>query len=142
MSRNDTNTTERFTGILTYTVIECGGCGVSYALSDQYIHARRQDHKNWTCPNGCNRHYPEGSSDAEKAKAAQALAERRLEWANTAKRAAQEQATAAHRQATAYKGHNTRLRKRAAAGLCPCCNRSFQDLARHMGTKHPEFGES
>jgi hypothetical protein len=23
--------------------------------------------------------------------------------------------------------------------VCPCCNRSFQNLRRHMATKHPEF---
>jgi hypothetical protein len=39
----------------------------------------------------------------------------------------------------ATRGHLTRQRKRAQAGICPCCNRSFQQLARHMKTKHPDF---
>lgn len=34
---------------------------------------------------------------------------------------------------------NGRLRKRASAGVCPCCNRTFSQLARHMQTKHPTF---
>jgi hypothetical protein len=32
----------------------------------------------------------------------------------------------------------TRLKNRAAAGLCTCCNRSFQNLRKHMEIKHPE----
>jgi hypothetical protein len=25
-------------------------------------------------------------------------------------------------------------------GVCPCCNRTFQQLARHMKAKHPGYG--
>lgn len=141
MNRADTNTAYEVTAILTYTVIECGGCGVSYALSDQYIHARRQDHKNWTCPNGCVRHYPAGSSEAEKAKEAQALAERRLEWERTARRAAQDQAAATERSNRALKGVVTKTKRRVAAGVCPVpgCKRHFADLQRHIGSKHPDY---
>ena len=39
----------------------------------------------------------------------------------------------------AAKGQISKLKKRASAGVCPCCNRSFQNLRRHMGNKHPEF---
>lgn len=31
-----------------------------------------------------------------------------------------------------------RITKRIHAGVCPCCNRTFSNLARHMSTKHPE----
>lgn len=33
----------------------------------------------------------------------------------------------------------TKIRKRAQGGVCPCCNRSFVQLARHMANKHPDF---
>lgn len=45
----------------------------------------------------------------------------------------------AERQASARKGQVTRLKNRAAAGVCPCCTRSFENLRRHMTTKHPTF---
>ena len=51
----------------------------------------------------------------------------------------QERTERAERSAAAYSGHVTRLKKRASAGVCPCCNRTFQQLARHMKTKHPEY---
>lgn len=36
----------------------------------------------------------------------------------------------------ATKGALTKAKKRVEAGLCLHCNRSFQNLARHMATKH------
>lgn len=39
----------------------------------------------------------------------------------------------------ATRGHLTRVKKRVAAGVCPCCNRSFKDLARHMAGQHPNY---
>jgi hypothetical protein len=32
-----------------------------------------------------------------------------------------------------------RLKRRAAAGTCPCCNRTFRQLTAHIKNKHPEF---
>jgi len=28
---------------------------------------------------------------------------------------------------------------RTSKGVCPCCNRQFQNMASHMKTKHPDF---
>ena len=39
----------------------------------------------------------------------------------------------------AARGQVTKLKNRAAAGLCPCCNRSFTNLLRHMATKHEGY---
>jgi len=32
-----------------------------------------------------------------------------------------------------------RHKKRAAAGTCPCCKRTFANMARHIKSKHPNF---
>lgn len=32
-----------------------------------------------------------------------------------------------------------KIEKRVANGVCPCCNRTFEDLARHMSTKHKDY---
>jgi hypothetical protein len=31
------------------------------------------------------------------------------------------------------------MRKRIQSGVCPCCNRTFENLGRHMKSKHPAF---
>lgn len=46
---------------------------------------------------------------------------------------------AAERRVSAAKGQVTKLKNRTAAGVCPCCTRSFENLKRHMATKHPAF---
>jgi len=33
----------------------------------------------------------------------------------------------------------TRMTNRIAFGVCPCCHRHFDNLQRHIATKHPEF---
>src|SRR4029077_4447937 len=32
-----------------------------------------------------------------------------------------------------------KIADRVSKGVCPCCNRSFANMAAHMNTKHPEF---
>jgi DNA repair exonuclease SbcCD ATPase subunit len=48
----------------------------------------------------------------------------------------------AERQAAAARGQVTKLKNRASAGVCPCCNRTFSQLKRHMDQKHPDFTET
>lgn len=39
----------------------------------------------------------------------------------------------------ATKGQLTKTKKRIANGVCPCCNRSFANLERHMAGQHPDY---
>jgi hypothetical protein len=45
---------------------------------------------------------------------------------------------AERRRHAATKGQLTKTKKRVEAGMCIHCNRTFQNLARHMETKHSE----
>lgn len=45
------------------------------------------------------------------------------------------------RSLRATRGVVTRTKKRIAAGVCPCCHRTFQQLARHMAGQHPDYVE-
>ena len=114
----------------------CGGCGIPYGLPEGFLDQRREDHKDWTCPNGCVRHFAAGSSKAEReAKAAKERADR-LYARLTAE---QDQRQAAQREAAEAKASEVRLRWRVGNGVCPCCQRTFPGLAAHVATKHPEF---
>lgn len=42
---------------------------------------------------------------------------------------------------SATKGAALKARRRAARGVCPCCNRSFVNVARHIANQHPEHLE-
>jgi sRNA-binding protein len=120
--------TQTFTDVLS--INECGGCGVTWGITRSYEAERRKDHKTFYCPNGCWRYFPQKNTEerlrAELARTEGALVEER------------QRAEHAKRQLAAAKGRITRMRKRAAAGVCPCCNRQFTQVLRHMRAKHPD----
>jgi hypothetical protein len=60
---------------------------------------------------------------------------KRLVSEETRRQAVEDQLRASERRTAAVKGELTKARKRAQAGVCPCCKRSFVQLARHMSTK-------
>lgn len=118
---------------------ECPVCSVDYGLGEVFLKQRREDHATWYCPNGHPSWFPPGTSEAEKAikerDAARELARRE---AQRRQRAEQEARTAEY-QRRAAKGQLTKLRNRIANGVCPCCNRSFANVRRHIADQHPEF---
>ena len=126
-----------FTQTETYVVISCGECGVRFAIETGHKQRLLETHDTWYCPNGHQRYYS-GKSDAEKAKdAAEAAAKRERERRLNAEADRDRMKFALRSQ----KAAKTRMARRVAAGVCPCCNRTFTNLARHMSGQHPGFGE-
>ena len=108
----------------------CYACGIEWAAPAYFVLQRRQDGKDFWCPNGHRQQYTESAVDRltrERDRLAQRIAERDDEIVDLKKRV------------SAERGQVTRLRNRAKAGLCPCCNRHFTNLERHVATKHPGF---
>ena len=116
--------------------ITCWVCGIEFGLPQIYLRNRRVDGKGFRCPNGD--HISFGESDADKLRRERDLLQQRLAEKDDAIARQREQRLAAERQVVAAKGQITRLKKRANAGVCPCCNRTFSNMARHMQTKHPD----
>lgn len=115
-------------------VHECGVCGVAFGMSEGFVRARRNDHGNWYCPNGHGWSFA-SESDEERL---------RRERDQARDRAARERALRDQTEASlrATKGVVTKQRKKLArvkVGVCPCCNRTFENLAAHMEMEHPEF---
>lgn len=132
----------RVSGAATLTldlrVIDCPTCGVVFALTEGYAERRQSDGRSFWCPNGhAGINY--GKSTAERLRddleRAQRTANREGQWRIQAER----EAEAARRSTIAYKGHLTRIRRKIAAGVCPCCRRSFSNVQRHIAGRHPEF---
>jgi len=113
------------------TDMACGQCGIQFAVPEEWRAEKQRTGNGWYCPNGHSRAYRE--SDAEKAQ--KALEEERRRHAQTLARLNEAQET--ERKALA---EIKRAKKRASAGVCPCCSRTFQQLTRHMKAKHPSYG--
>mgnify|MGYP001601907496 CR=1 FL=1 len=109
---------------VSYEAMVCGECGISFAAPESFWSNRRDDHKTWYCPNGHSRHYP---GESEKEKAQRLLREEQARHQRTISRENEERAAREKAE---------RKLKRVGRGVCPDCNRTFQNLARHMTCKH------
>lgn len=118
--------------------MQCPMCSVDYALGKNFIAQRREDHRNWYCPNGHRLHYPQDNTEERAIKArdaARELAARESER----RRRAEGQARLAEYRRRAAKGQLTKIRNRLTAGLCPCCGKEFPEMAAHLAERHPGF---
>jgi hypothetical protein len=118
-----------------YAYKVCPVCGIHYAVDKIVMDYKRSRSSNdkengWSCPNGHGLVFKEYDADIQR---------RRAERAEQESARQQELRLAAERQAAAARGQVTRLKNRSKAGVCPCCNRTFKQLAAHMANKHPSF---
>jgi hypothetical protein len=118
-------------------VVSCGECGIRFGLPARFIEARRADGRNFHCPNGHLRCYRE--TEADRLKKTIAWRDRELKFANERIEGLQRREKALDYSRRAIKGQLTKVRAHVGNGVCPCCHRSFENLRRHMSTKHPEF---
>jgi hypothetical protein len=116
----------------TIVALDCAECGVTFGIGDVFERNRRKDHRSFYCPNGHSQGFY-GENKAERYERLYKSAEARLTHTR-------DQRDAAERSKRAYKGQVTKIKRRVGKGVCPCCNRSFQDLASHMEAKHPDYG--
>jgi ssDNA-binding Zn-finger/Zn-ribbon topoisomerase 1 len=94
--------------------------------------------KSCHCPNGHSWYFT-GKSELDSTKEALER-ERRIAANRLVRLEAERRNTERERRShAATKGHQTRLKKRIAGGACPCCNRTFVNLERHMSGQHPDF---
>ena len=128
--------------MLGFTKIHCGQCGIKFLVPDYWHKTKTQDSTTWFCPNGHKQYYPQGETEEDKLRRELQRAQQRLAEKDDAVRRQRELREAAERSAAAYRGQVTKIKKRAGKGVCPCCNRHFTNLQRHMASQHPNFAES
>ena len=121
----------------TLTVTSCW-CGIQLAIPHSLWRKAQSDNRHAVyCPLGHQFVYSDNETDRERAKNEQLA--RALASAREDTRVAQIEAQQARHRERAQKAAKTGLKNRVAAGVCPCCTRSFQNLARHMAGQHPDW---
>jgi len=121
------------------TEINCGCCGGTYAINERYREKQQEVGGSWTCPYCKVGWGYSNNNDNAKLKKQLEQEKKRREWAEKNAQRARDEADEAERRRKAQKAATTRLRNRAKAGICPCCNRHFKQLEAHMKNKHPDF---
>lgn len=113
-----------------FTEISCGECGIQFCVPEDWRADKQRTGKGWHCPNGHGRVYKETT---------EAKLKRELEAVHRDRDWQKQRAESADRARKQAEGKLRGLKKRVAAGVCPCCQRTVSQLARHMKTKHPDF---
>lgn len=117
------------------TTMNCGECGGTYAINERYRQQCYDKGTSWTCP------YCECGWGYAANNGRHAALKRELREANNRADRHQVEAREQRQRATSISRSYQRVRDRVKNGVCPCCNRTFENLARHMKTKHPDYGE-
>lgn len=111
----------------------CCNCGMRYAMTQEFHDRMLKDRTRFFCPAGHGQSYT-GDTTEQRLK-------RELERQKQMLEAAQaREAKAENERQQIAKAHH-KMRVRVMNGVCPCCNRTFQNLLSHMKTKHPDFRE-
>lgn len=119
----------------------CVSCGVLFAMPASMLQKRREDGKDFWCPNGHSLVFTVTETERLR-KEAERLRKQR-DSAHARATAEQDQRRATERSNRALRGWNTRMRNAAAAGKClvESCTQHFDDLREHMATEHPDFAD-
>lgn len=119
--------------------MDCGECGIQFAMDEaKYVRCKEKG-EGWYCPNGHSRIFTK--SENSKLQDRIKDLETHADYMRQAKENLHSQLTDQKRKTIAEKAAKTRIKNRIKHGVCPCCNRTFKQLAEHMKTQHPEYIE-
>lgn len=114
---------------ITMITEQCCNCGVVFGMpSDLRDRFMNDPEKSFYCPNGHGQHYRYSKEQRLRQDAERKLRDKENELA---------QAVASKIQVEQQLKKASAKLKRVEKGVCPCCNRTFSNLQRHMQTKHP-----
>jgi len=103
--------------------LRCGQCGCRFGMTAFMQKRRAEDKETFYCPNGHPRAYVESEADKLRRE------RDRL----------QQQIACKDDEIKSRDRQIKKMKKREAAGTCPCCQRTFSNMAQHMKQQHPQF---
>ena len=118
----------------TYNILNCYKCGIGFGVPSEFERQRRSDRQSFFCPSGHSQWFP-GKTDEQRVRELQA----QVASKNDLLASTQRELNKRHRLQRAAEGKTRAIKRRVANGVCPCCTRTFQNLAAHMANKHPGF---
>ena len=121
---------------VTLELLTCNNCAMQFAVPNLFIVERRRDHATFYCPSGHHLYYPE-ESDIARVEREKREAVNRLQAALNEK---EHLLLVREKECDAAMRAKRCIESRISKGVCPCCNRTFGDLAKHIDSKHKGYG--
>lgn len=115
----------------------CPNCSIAFGAPLRFIKERREDGKSFYCPAGHSMSFHE--TELDKLRKQLENEKRNVEWYKNAAKSKDSQIKGVNIQLGKVKAKLHRTETRVSHGVCPCCNRSFMNMQRHMKTKHPDY---
>ena len=112
---------------------QCPRCGIMFAMPREFNMYARRDKTMFYCPNGHGTVYRRNEADRLR---------EQLENERRALATTQDLLNGERRSHAATKGQLTKTMNRINEGVCPECNRTFKQLARHMRSRHKGVEEA
>jgi hypothetical protein len=131
------SSTMTYTGVLEITSCHCG---VTFAVPDNLMRQARESGTTLYCPLGHK--FVFRKSEVDRLKEEKMRLQSAVEAGQRREARERDERRAVERRLVAQKGATTKAKKRHAAALCPCCNRSFVQLRRHLEMQHPDYDGS
>jgi len=122
---------------IVFSEITCYKCHIVFCVTNDHKERLINTGDEFCCPSGHNQSYSE-DKDKKRIK----KLEKELSDTHTRKNFWMDQANASERSKSAMRGHLTRKKnqlEKVKKGVCPCCDRFFENLHRHIKNQHPEF---
>lgn len=114
-----------------HVVNQCGTCAVWHTIPEIIYNSYRAEGGFWHCPNGHQRGFRKGQDEIDQENIRR---ERDRLKQDTARLECE--VVGQRQRADAAEKKVIQIKRRAAAGVCPCCNRTFLNIQRHMKSKH------
>ena len=108
---------------VTLDVITCYKCAISFGMPHELNEEALKNGRDFYCPNGHSQIY--GEPEVKRLQKQLAQKEFQCIAERNARMAVEKKLIAAQ--------------ERTRKGFCPCCNRQFVQLTRHIARQHPDY---
>lgn len=119
-----------YTKTITMVTEVCCSCGILFGIPSDFQSDIKRTKQLFYCPNGHAQSYKKSTYEIEIEK----LKKDKEELAGSLANASVDKIQL-EKQLRKSKKELDRVTK----GVCPCCNRSFQNLHNHIKNQHPEY---
>lgn len=127
---------EIIVGNVIFVFSECITCGCSYAVPKTMWDKQKRDGGFHHCPSGHEQGWSKQESETEKLRRERDRLKQDIARVEDEKREAVALANVKMENA---EREMRKLKRRTAAGTCPCCQRTFSNMNIHMRKQHPGY---